>query len=69
MMNRYKRERLVRTQAAKVLFGTGTPAGNVSATQGTMYVRTDGAASTTLYLKTSGGQTASTSGWTVVSSA
>lgn len=34
--------------------GTGTPEGTVTATVGTMYLRTDGGANTTLYIKESG---------------
>lgn len=67
--NAYRQARLVAKLLDKVRWGTGTPAGNVSAKQGTVYIRLDGAAATTLYLKTSGGQTASTSGWTAVTSA
>lgn len=50
-----------------VLRGAGTPAGVVAAPVGTLYLRTDGAAATTLYVKTSGGST--NAGWTVVTSA
>ena len=35
----------------RVRFGTGTPLGNVIADIGTLYLRTDGAAGTTLYVK------------------
>ena len=65
----YRNARLLAKVLSKIQWGTGTPAGNVSAVQGTVYIRTDGAAGTTLYLKTSGGTTASTSGWTAVASA
>jgi len=41
--------------------GTGSPEGVVVATPGSLYSRTDGSATTTLYVKTSG--TGST-GWT-----
>lgn len=41
--------------------GTGTPEGAVTAPQGSLFLRTDGAASTTLYVKTSG---AGNTGWT-----
>jgi hypothetical protein len=37
-----------------VLFGTGTPETNVTAPIGTMYLRKDGGAGTTLYVKESG---------------
>lgn len=45
----------------KVVTGTGSPEGVVTAPMGSLYLRTDGGASTTLYVKTSG--TAAT-GWT-----
>lgn len=35
----------------RVKFGTGTPLGNVVADRGTLYMRTDGGAGTTLYVK------------------
>lgn len=41
--------------------GTGSPEGVVAALQGSLYTRTDGSTSTTLYVKTSG---SSTTGWT-----
>ena len=41
--------------------GTGSPEGVVSAPVGSLYLRTDGGANTTLYVKESG---ASTTGWT-----
>lgn len=42
--------------------GTGSPEGKVIANKGTLYLRTDGAASTTLYVKTS--DNGSAYGWT-----
>jgi len=44
----------------KVLSGAGTPEGVVTAGIGTLYTRTDGGASTTLYVKESG---TSSTGW------
>ena len=41
--------------------GTGTPEGVVTAPVGTLFLRTDGGVSTTLYVKTSG---AGNTGWT-----
>lgn len=41
--------------------GTGAPEGNVSAPIGSLYLRTDGSTTTTLYVKTSGGGNV---GWT-----
>ena len=46
---------------AKVLRGAGAPAGSVVGSVGDLYVRTDGGANTTLYVKESG--TATTAGW------
>jgi len=43
------------------LFGTGSPEGVVPAPVGALYTRSDGGASTTLYVKTSG---TGSSGWT-----
>lgn len=40
--------------------GTGTPEGNVSATVGTLYLRSDGGTNTTLYVKETG---TGTTGW------
>lgn len=40
--------------------GTGTPLGNVTASVGAMFLRTDGGANTVLYIKESGTGTA---GW------
>jgi len=42
--------------------GTGSPAGVVAAPQGSLFLRTDGAAGTTLYVKESGG--VGNTGWT-----
>lgn len=44
----------------KVLAGTGSPAGSVSAPVGSLYLRGDGGASTSLYVKESG---TGSSGW------
>jgi hypothetical protein len=44
-----------------MLSGTGTPQGNVSAMRGTLYLRTDGGTSTTLYVKETGDNT--NTGW------
>ena len=38
----------------RVISGPGAPEGAVTAGQGTLYLRTDGGASTTLYVKESG---------------
>jgi hypothetical protein len=38
-------------QAANIISGTGSPAGVVAAGVGTLYLRTDGGANTTLYVK------------------
>ena len=54
-------------QNAFIFTGTGSPAGALAAPVGSIYIRTDGAAATTLYLKTSGAATSA--GWTVVTSA
>lgn len=45
----------------KIKFGEGSPEGVVTANQGCLYLRTDGAAATTLYVKTSG---TGNTGWT-----
>lgn len=45
----------------KIVTGTGSPESVITAPMGSLYLRTDGGASTTLYVKTSG--TAAT-GWT-----
>lgn len=49
------------TDAGRFRSGTGSPEGAVIAPIGTMYLRSDGAASTTLYVKTSG---TGNTGWT-----
>lgn len=46
----------------RVRFGTGTPEGVVIADIGTLYLRTDGSTSTTLYVKTA--NNGSANGWT-----
>lgn len=46
---------------AKIINGTGSPEGVVTAPIGSVFLRTDGGASTTLYIKTSG---AGNTGWT-----
>lgn len=45
----------------KFYFGEGAPEGSVNAPQGSLYLRTDGSTSTTLYVKTSG---TGNTGWT-----
>jgi len=45
----------------RVMFGTGSPAGVVVANRGVMFLRTDGAAGSTLYVKESGDGTSA--GW------
>lgn len=45
----------------KLKFGEGSPEGVVTANQGCLYLRTDGGASTSLYVKTSG---TGNTGWT-----
>lgn len=50
-----------------VQFGRGTPEGVVTAPQGTLFLRDDGGAATSLYVKTSGGTepaTLTNTGWT-----
>lgn len=47
-------------QCANIITGTGSPSGVVSAGQGTLYLRSDGGAGTTLYVKETG---SGTSGW------
>lgn len=47
-----------------LIVGQGDPTGNVPAPQGSMYLRLDGGASTTLYVKQSGGSDpTNTNGW------
>lgn len=42
------------SSSARLLYGTGTPEGNVAAPVGSLFRRTDGGAGTTLYVKESG---------------
>ena len=42
------------THDMRLLFGTGSPLNVVTADIGTLYLRTDGGASTTLYVKEAG---------------
>lgn len=51
----------VNTMHDRVRTGEGTPEGKVTASVGTIYLRTDGSTSTTLYIKTSG---TGNTGWT-----
>jgi hypothetical protein len=44
-----------------IFVGTGSPAGVLAAAVGSLYLRTDGGTSTTLYVKETGAAT--TSGW------
>lgn len=46
----------------QIIFGSGSPVGVLAAPQGTLFIRTDGGAGATLYVKEIGGYT-STSGW------
>ena len=46
--------------STRIISGTGSPAGAISAPVGSLYLRTDGGANTTLYVKESG---TGTSGW------
>lgn len=55
-------EQSVNGSAALLITGTGSPASVVSAPVGSIYLRTDGGASTTLYVKESGGS--GNTGWT-----
>jgi hypothetical protein len=48
------------TSAVDILRGTGSPEGAVAGAVGSVYLRTDGGAGTTIYFKESGG---GTSGW------
>lgn len=45
---------LIATAAALVMTGTGTPEAAVTAPVGTLFLRTDGGTSTTLYVKETG---------------
>jgi hypothetical protein len=49
------------TQEARLVRGTGSPEGVVTAPVGTLYERDNGGATTSLYVKTSG---AGNTGWT-----
>lgn len=42
------------THDLRMLFGDGSPEGVVTADRGTIYLRSDGSTSTTLYVKTAG---------------
>ena len=44
----------IHTLGARLIRGSGTPEGAVTAPVGTLFTRTDGGASTTLYVKESG---------------
>lgn len=46
----------------RLKFGTGSPEGQVVADRGTLYLRTDGSTTTTLYVKTANDGLAT--GWT-----
>lgn len=52
--------RFDRIASSPVLTGEGTPEGVVTATPGVLFLRTDGGAATTLYVKESG---TSNTGW------
>ena len=54
------------TNGPTIKSGTATPEGAVTAPKGSVFLRTDGAAATTLYLKTTG---TGNTGWTAVTSA
>ena len=56
-------ELLVRNNfpAGTIFVGTGTPEGNVTASVGALFLRTDGGANTTLYIKETGTDT--NTGW------
>ena len=49
------------TTGARILTGTGTPEGAITAIVGSLYLNLSGGASTTLYVKTSG---TGNTGWT-----
>ncbi len=44
----------IHTLGARLISGSGTPEGSVTASVGTLFTRTDGGAGTTLYVKESG---------------
>jgi hypothetical protein len=59
----------VNASAAAVRQGTGSPEAVVVAAQGSIFLRQDGGANTTLYVKTTGGATPNTltnTGWVAV---
>lgn len=58
---RIKEDRLVLKEGPQIVFGSGSPEGVVTAPVGSIYLRSDGSTSTTLYVKTSG---SGSSGWT-----
>jgi hypothetical protein len=51
----------IRGDGVKIRSGQGSPEGVIAANPGSLFLRTDGGISTTLYVKTSG---TSTTGWT-----
>lgn len=53
--------RTVRDLLSRVIVGMGSPAGVVVANRGTLYLRTDGGAATTLYVKE--GNDGTSAGW------
>ena len=66
MMNPHLMARHIRNLILKVRWGAGTPEAAVTAPKGTLFLRTDGAANTTAYIKTTG---TGNTGWTAISSA
>lgn len=55
--------RLGSSNGPRVYSGPGNPEGSRLAPQGSLFLRTDGGAGSTMYVKESGGSTPSTSGW------
>lgn len=53
---------LLSINGQKLMVGTGSPAGACAAAQGSIFIRTDGGAGATLYVKETGGAT--NAGWT-----
>lgn len=53
--------RITFTNGRMITFGSGTPEAAITAPIGSLYLRTDGSTSTTLYVKTSG---TGNTGWT-----
>ena len=53
----------LRLGTLKIVTGAGSPESVVTAAVGSLYLRTDGAASTTVYIKTSG---SGSTGWTAL---